>query len=62
MPGRGQTADEMAKVLHLPAGRSDLHPAFSAFIKDLNAEKGPDGKPRGYQLVGGQRPVGTEGF
>jgi len=61
---RGSTAAEMAKVLRLPAaespgaraggpppaGPADIHAAMAAFLADLNAEKGPDGKPRGYQL------------
>jgi len=61
---RGNTAAEMAKVLRLPvAGAAaasgsrtadvspaDVHAAMAAFLKDVNAEKGPDGKPRGYQL------------
>jgi serpin B len=53
---RGNTADEMAKVLHLSAIGADagnpaeLHKTFGAFLRDLNAPNGPDGKPRGYQL------------
>ena len=47
---RGLTAEQMAKVLHLPAQGEQIHKAFSQLIHDLNAEKGPDGKPRGYQL------------
>jgi serpin B len=51
----GDTAAQMVKVLHLPvvAGEFDpaqFHRALGAFLNDLNAEKGPDGKPRGYQL------------
>ena len=59
---RGQTADQMAKVLHLPAGDGKVHAAFGAFLKDLNAEKGPDGKPRGYQLSAANALWGQKGF
>jgi serpin B len=55
---RGKTYDEMAKVLRLPQWREAEglpyrnlnHQVLGAFLKELNAEKGPDGKPRGYQL------------
>jgi serpin B len=55
---RGKTYDEMAKVLDFPLMtetehdpyRTRLHQNLGAFLKDLNAEKGADGKPRGYQL------------
>ncbi len=67
---RGQTAEEMAKVLHLPVGPNlkerfspaKVHQAFGEFLKDLNAEKGPDGKPRGYQLAVANALWGQKGF
>ena len=59
---RGNTADEMAKVLHVPAGQVDQHKAFGAFLKDLNAEKGADGKPRQFQLSVANALWGQKGF
>ncbi len=47
---RGHTAEQMAKVLHLPAAQADLHQSFGAILKDLNAGKGTDGPPRAFQL------------
>jgi serpin B len=50
---RGKTYDEIKTVLHLSMEETiapDIHGGFGAFLKDLNAEKGTDGKPRGYQL------------
>src|SRR5262245_42820106 len=43
---RGQTAEQMAAVLHFPFEQQQLHMAFAAVIRDLQG----DGKPRGYQL------------
>ena len=53
---RGKTAEEMAKVLHFPPellkdDAKRLHTAFGKLIAHVNAEKGPEGKPRGYELV-----------
>jgi len=62
---RGKTAEEMKKVLHLVMAQTvspDIHGAFGAFLKDLNAEKGPDGKPRGYQLSVANALWGQKGF
>jgi serpin B len=59
---RGKTADQMAAVLHLTAGDEKVHTAFGAFMKDLNAEKGPDGKPRGYQLSVANALWGQDGY
>jgi serpin B len=36
--------------LRLATGRADLHQAMGAFLRSLNIEKGPDGRPRQYQL------------
>ncbi len=43
---RGQTADEMARVLHCPPRPDRTHPAFAALIRQING----DGRPRPYQL------------
>jgi serpin B len=43
---RGETASEMAKTLHFTLPPERLHPAYAAFLKDLNAE----GRKRAYQL------------
>jgi serpin B len=67
---RGKTYDEMAKVLDFPLMtetehdpyRTRLHQNLGAFLKDLNAEKGPDGKPRGYQLSVANALWGQKGF
>ena len=50
LPRGNGTAEQIAAVLHMPAKNGSIHSAFSAFLKELTAEKGPDGKPRGYQL------------
>lgn len=47
---RGDTAQQMAKVLHLPEG-VEVHKGLAAFFRELNAEKGADGKPRRFQLT-----------
>jgi len=68
---RGRTADQMARVLHVPqdmtgdinpAARREMHGGFAAFLKDLGAEKGPDGKPRGYQLSVANALWGQKGY
>ena len=59
---RDRTAEQMAAVLHLPAKDAGVHAAFGAFLKDLNAEKGPDGKPRGYQLSVANALWGQDGY
>ncbi|MCY3018585.1 MAG: serpin family protein [Planctomycetota bacterium] len=59
---RGETAAQMAKVLHLPAKGDALHKDFGAFLKELNAELGPDGKPRGYQLSVANALWGQKGY
>src|SRR5262249_41741131 len=43
---RGQTADQMAAVLHFPPVAQKVHAAYSALIKAWNAQ----GKSAGYQL------------
>jgi serpin B len=44
---RGETAAEMARVLHFPADQNALHPAYRELIMELNGH----GLPRDYQLV-----------
>ncbi len=59
---RGRTAQEMAKVLHLPAQGEQVHRDFGAFLRRLNAEKTPEGKPRGYQLSAANALWGQKGY
>src|SRR4051794_2749648 len=40
---RGQTAEQMAKVLHFPAHQDKLHEAFAAIQQGLNAAGGKGG-------------------
>jgi len=53
---RGQTAEQMRKVLHFPPdlAKGDgkaLHRAYARLVRHLNAEKNADGHARKYQLV-----------
>ncbi|MCY3017687.1 MAG: serpin family protein [Planctomycetota bacterium] len=59
---RGETAAQMAKVLHLPAKDDALHKHFGAFLKELNADKGADGKPRSFQLSAANALWGQKGY
>lgn len=59
---RGNTAAEMAKVLHLDALGERSHDVCGALIAELNAEKGPDGKPRGFQLAVANRLFGLKSY
>jgi serpin B len=67
---RGQTYNEMAKVLGLPGVLTDntypfplqIHKDLGAFLKDLNAEKGADGQPRQFQLSVANALWGQKGF
>jgi len=64
---RGKTAEEMAKVLHFPPellkdDAKRLHAAFGKLIGHQNAEKGPGGKPRGYELVTANALWGQAGY
>lgn len=43
---RGQTAEQMAKVLHFHLDANRLHPAFAALLWEMQGE----GKQRGYRL------------
>jgi serpin B len=55
---RGETAKEMAKVLHFPADPDPLHASFAALQKAFN-EAGPRG---GYRLSVANRLWGQEGY
>lgn len=59
---RGNTAAEMAKVLHIDAMGDRAHDACGALIAELNAEKGPDGRPRGFELAVANRLFGQKGY
>jgi serpin B len=62
---RGNTAAEMLKVLHVPATKymaEDSQKAFGSFLRELSAEKGPDGKPRPYQLSVANALWGQTGY
>jgi len=54
---RGNTATEMADVLHFSLPQSDLHPAFAEVIGDLNASY-----RQGYQLDTANRLWGQQGY
>src|SRR5436190_4802802 len=57
---RGETAAEMAKVLHFPATNSNTHAAFASFLKNLR----DDGVParRDCRLSLANRLWGQQGF
>ena len=55
---RGETASQMAKVLHFTLPREKLHPAFAS----LNRTWNPDGNGRGFRLSVANRLWGQEGF
>ena len=55
---RGQTAEQMAQVLHFRLPPEKLHPAFS----DLRRAWDADGEEAGYQLSVANRLWGQEGF
>ncbi len=46
----GDTASQMAAVLHLPAGSKTVSADFGSFLAALNAPNDSEGQPRGYQL------------
>jgi serpin B len=54
----GQTAEQMAAVLHFPADLQRLHSAFAALGKDLQ----DDGERRGYQLHVANALWGQQGY
>jgi serpin B len=39
---RGETAEEMARTLHFPGPREQLHPAFKALAEQVGGESGPN--------------------
>jgi serpin B len=55
---RGQSAEQMAKVLHLRLPQEKLHPAFGDLRRYWNA----DGKERGYRLSVANRLWGRQGY
>jgi serpin B len=55
---RGQTAAQMATVLHFPADQQRLHSTFAALSKDLHA----DSKTQGYQLQVANALWGQKGY
>lgn len=59
---RGATADQMAKVLHLPPKDGDIHRDFGRFLRELNASKTADGKARGYELSVANALWGQKGY
>lgn len=54
---RGQTATEMANVLHFTLEQDNLHPAFAALITQLNPEN-----QQGFQLRNVNRLWGQQSF
>ena len=55
---RGQTAEQMAQILHFTLPQEKLHPAFS----DLRRLSNADGKGQGYRLIVANRLWGQQGF
>ena len=55
---KGETASQMAKVLHFTLPQEKLHPAFAS----LNRTWNPDGNGRGFRLSVANRLWGQEGF
>jgi serpin B len=64
----GNTAAEMIRVLNVVGpinqreGTAPVHKAFGAFLKDLNAEKGADGRPRAIQFSAANALWGQKGL
>ncbi len=56
---RGQTAAEMAKVLHFELANDKLHPAFGSLMREVNGEAD---KKRGYQLSTANALWGQKGY
>jgi serpin B len=55
---RGQTAEQMATVLHFPVEQQQLPPVFATLSKDLHA----DGETHGYQLHVANALWGQKGY
>jgi len=55
---RGETAEQMAKVLHFTLGQEQLHPGFGALIADLQSDE----MTRPYQLHIANALWGQEGL
>jgi serine protease inhibitor len=58
---KGNTAEEMATVMHFTLGQEKLHPAFAALLKTQNGA-GVDPASRGYQLVVANALWGQAGY
>jgi hypothetical protein len=54
---RGNTADQMAKVMHFNLGQSELHPAFAGLLRD-ERRRNRSRKAR-LSIIRRQRPLGT---
>jgi serpin B len=54
---RGETAEQMAKVLHLPGG-DRAHKEFAALVREING----GGRERGYQLSTANALWGQQGY
>jgi serpin B len=54
----GQTAEEMARVLHFPLPQERLHPTFGALVRSLDR----GGSFGGYELRVANRAWGQQGF
>ncbi len=59
---RGETEKQMVEVLHLDVLKDKRHEAFGEAVKFLNAETGPDGKKRGFELSVANRLFGQKGY
>ncbi len=56
--GRGNTEAQMGKALHFDLAQKDLHPAFAALVKELNAAGGKEK----YQLSVANALWGQKGY
>jgi serpin B len=59
---RGDTAKQMAAVLHLPADSGTIHKDFGSFIEELNGTGTDNDKARGYELSVANALWGQTGF
>ncbi|MCX7804345.1 MAG: serpin family protein [Planctomycetota bacterium] len=59
---RGETERQMAEVLRLEVLKDRRHEAFGEVVKFLNAEAGPGGKKRGFELSAANRLFGQKGY
>jgi serpin B len=59
---RGETAAQMAAVLHLPPGTNTIEKDFGAYLKELNSTTTGGGKAREYELSEGNALRGQKGY